>query len=62
MSPKLDQPHIDTLHSQHTSEYLILHYLGLLRLSSSILLQFKWDVEKPEGPAEELPRQTIQSK
>ncbi|KAK4825980.1 hypothetical protein QYF61_003549, partial [Mycteria americana] len=48
VSHKQGKPHIEILHRQHTSEHLILHYLGLERLSSSILLQFKWDVEKPE--------------
>lgn len=48
VSYKLGKHHIEILHRQHTSEYLNLHYLGLVRLSSSILLQFKWDVEKPE--------------
>lgn len=48
VSHKLHKLHIEILHRQHTSESLILRNMGLVRLSSSILLQFKWDVEKSE--------------
>lgn len=48
VSHKLGKLLIEILHRQHTSESLILHNLGLVRLSTSILLQFKGDVEKSE--------------
>lgn len=48
VSHKLGKLYPEIPHRRHTSKYLVLHRLGLVRLSSSILLQFKWDVEKPE--------------
>jgi len=48
VSQKLSKPPVEILHRQHPSECLILHYLALVRLSSSTLLQFKLEVEKPE--------------
>lgn len=47
-SAKWDLGNTEILHRQLTAEYLIPHYLGLVRMTSIILVQFKWVVEKAE--------------
>lgn len=47
-SAKRDLGNTEILHRQLTAEYLIPHYLGLVRMTSIILIQFKWVVEKAE--------------
>uniref|UniRef100_A0A8C3D912 Programmed cell death protein 6 n=1 Tax=Corvus moneduloides TaxID=1196302 RepID=A0A8C3D912_CORMO len=38
----------DVFRRYDTDQYRIPHYLGLVRMTSNILVQFKWDVEKAE--------------
>lgn len=47
-SAEWDLGNTEILHSLLTAEYLIPHYLGLVRMTSIILAQFQWGVEKAE--------------
>lgn len=39
----------EILHRQLTAEYIIPHFLGLVRMTTVILVQFNGDREKAEG-------------